>query len=72
MASRCVGSVVQHLQDENVFLLDTLKLMDFHGVAHRPGADLAQKLSTEAFKAGGLEGAFGLSAGCRDRALVGV
>ena len=35
MASRCIGSVAQNLQGENVLLLDTLKLMDFQGVAHR-------------------------------------
>ena len=34
MASRCIGSVAQNLQGENVLLLDTLKLMDFQGVAH--------------------------------------
>ena len=35
MASRCIGSVAQNLQGENVLLLDTLKLMDFQGVALR-------------------------------------
>ena len=35
MAWRCVGSVAKHLQGENVLLLDTLKLIDFQGVAHR-------------------------------------
>ena len=35
MASRCIGSIAQNLQGENVLLLDTLKLTDFQGVAHR-------------------------------------
>ena len=35
MAWRCIGSVTEHLQGENVLLLDTLKLIDFQGVAHR-------------------------------------
>ena len=35
MASRCIGSVAQKLQGENVLSLDTLELMDFQGVAHR-------------------------------------
>ena len=35
MALRCVGSVAEHLQGENLLLLDTLKLIDFQGVAHR-------------------------------------
>ena len=34
MASGCIGSVAEHLQGENVLLLDTLKLIDFQGVAH--------------------------------------
>ena len=35
MASRCIGSVAEHLQGDNVLLLDTLKLIDVQGVAHR-------------------------------------
>ena len=35
MASSCIGSVAEHLQGENVLLLDTLKLIDFQGVTHR-------------------------------------
>ena len=35
MAWRCIGLVAEHLQGENVLLLDTLKLIDFQGVAHR-------------------------------------
>ena len=35
MASRCIGSVAERLQGENVLLLDTLKLIDFQGAAHR-------------------------------------
>ena len=35
MASSCIGLVAEHLQGENVLLLDTLKLIDFQGVTHR-------------------------------------
>ena len=34
MAWRCIGSVAEHLQGENKLLLDTLKLINFQGVAH--------------------------------------